>query len=319
MNGKVSAIYIVLILTAALAGFAYTVRMDGIFACQAVNTAERQYVGMCNSPKFGDYDHGAVWFELEDEVVSSAADASVLFLGNSRMQFALSSPEVDGWFQSQGLDYYLLGFSHSETHLFFEPLLAKLDTTAALYILNVDQFFDDRSTGPASSILNDADAYNRYRQKRSWLRVHARVCGAVPALCGDELSFVRWRSNGSWVFQGASLASKLKEPLPEVTFDHGVDEEVLTHYLERARPFIAGLREGGSCVVLMNVPASRTSAGTATAFAEAMGLPLVAPELSGLMTFDGDHLDPPSASRWSAEFVAGLEQAVAGCPRTIAR
>jgi hypothetical protein len=41
---------------------------------------------------------------------------------------------------------------------------------------------------------------------------------------------------------------------------------------------------------------------TAGAVANALGLTLVSPDLDGLLTFDGIHLDPPSAERWSKAF-----------------
>jgi hypothetical protein len=61
-----------------------------------------------------------------------------------------------------------------------------------------------------------------------------------------------------------------------------------------------------SCTILTVVPTLNTPVGTARATAVALGLNLVAPRLTGLLTFDQVHLDTKSAQRWSSAF---LEQA----------
>jgi hypothetical protein len=61
------------------------------------------------------------------------------------------------------------------------------------------------------------------------------------------------------------------------------------------------------CVVLTLVPYGDTRRAEAEAIANALGIALVEPRLTGLRTVDGSHLDEPSAERWSTAFfeVAG--------------
>ena len=106
-----AGLYSLLVLLAALSGFAYGARTTGLFACQSADSGSDKYIGLCNVTNYGDYDHGAFWFGLEDSAVDAAKQAAVLFIGNSRMQFALSTSALDGWFNSRALQYYLLGFS----------------------------------------------------------------------------------------------------------------------------------------------------------------------------------------------------------------
>ena len=48
--------YILLVLLAAVTGFAISARTDGLFACQAASSGDEQYIGICNVPKYGDFD-----------------------------------------------------------------------------------------------------------------------------------------------------------------------------------------------------------------------------------------------------------------------
>jgi hypothetical protein len=56
-----------------------------------------------------------------------------------------------------------------------------------------------------------------------------------------------------------------------------------------------------------------TKSGTAKAIANALGLSLIAPELPGLNTFDGSHLDRPSAERWSQAFLKEASPRIRDC------
>jgi len=47
--------------------------------------------------------------------------------------------------------------------------------------------------------------------------------------------------------------------------------------------------------------------------AKALGLPLIAPQVDGLMTFDGSHLEPASAARWSAAFLEAAGPVIQDC------
>ena len=90
--------YTVTIFAVMVASFAYQIRHAGIFACPGNLHAEDYYLGHCQGASYGAYDHGAFWFDLEPDAVEHAAAVEVLFLGNSRMAFGLSAPELGHWF-----------------------------------------------------------------------------------------------------------------------------------------------------------------------------------------------------------------------------
>ena len=81
-----------------------------IFACQANLYSSDRYIAYCNATGYADYEHGAFWFDLEPSAQTFARNADVLFLGNSRIQFAFSTTATADWFSAASARYYLLGF-----------------------------------------------------------------------------------------------------------------------------------------------------------------------------------------------------------------
>lgn len=313
LDRKRIGLYSAAVMLAAVLGFAYGARSAGIFACQAPDRDADEFLGICNVQNYGDYDHGAFWFGLETDTEAAVKRANVLFVGNSRMQFGLSSPAVNDWFSAYQLKYYLLGFSHDENHEFLRPLLQKIKPTAEMYVINVDKFFENKLTGPANSVMNESQSLNRYKQKRYWQKAHAIVCHMSNALCGNESSYIRNRANGAWRFKGAKLLARAQLIDRQVSNNLSVHAETVVEYEGRARDFLATIPADPQCIVLTNVPNSDMSLGTARALAERLSLSFVAPELEGLATFDGSHLDPASAARWSAAFMEELAPRAAQC------
>jgi hypothetical protein len=305
---KLSPTVYAFILVAALAGtLAVKVRFRGVFACPASYGAAA-YISDCNAANYGDYDHGAFWFGLEPEASRAAADAKVLFLGNSRLQFALSTPPTAEWFARNAITFYLLGFSHSETVVFVAPVLKKIDPRASVYVINVDRFFDSRISPPTEQLQQDRDIGWRYREKQIWQRLHKPVCGVLPFLCGNALGVYRTRDNGVWRMAGA--APQAKAPVSDGA-PTNVDR--WPEYVSLAKKFVGDLQTRRQCVLLTLVPTVGTKRAEAQEIANALGLPLIAPQVDGLKTFDGSHLDSASAARWSAAFFEAAGPIIQDC------
>jgi hypothetical protein len=306
--------YSLIVAVVALAAFAYSLRYQGIFSCQASGYGADRYLAYCQATSYSDYDHGAFWFELEPEAVNAARNAQVLFLGNSRMQFGLSTEATATWLSSLAASYYLLGFSYNGNEAFEAPLLQKLRPKATAYVINLDLFFEPSASPYARAVMRDGSAKTRHEQKRHWQQLHKPTCAQLPVLCGDGLAFFRSRATGSWVWTGS-----LHQTAP-VSYDERVDPAVFRAYTTAGREFLASLPIGSECVILTMVPTvdtgiatTNTSAGTANAVAAALGLPLVAPELRDLTTFDKSHLDAESAQRWSDAFFAAAALRLRSC------
>jgi hypothetical protein len=290
-------LYTLLVLAVALGAGPYSLRKYGIFSCAASGYTSDGYLGYCGGTNYGDYDHGAIWFGLEPTASAAAANAQVLFVGNSRMQFAFSSKVTADWFSLLSARYYLLGFSHFENYTFEAPLLHKLRPRAKVYVINIDTFFEQSETGPGQTVMRDESARTRYEQKRKWQRIHKAVCTTFKAVCGHEVEYFRTRSAGAWVMTGGRFTS---EP---VSYDEDIDQNTLASYTVLGNEFLPSLSTDRACTILTIVPTVKTGVGTAQAIAVALGLNLVAPRLDGLITFDHVHLEPESAQRWSVAFL----------------
>jgi hypothetical protein len=294
-------LYIVVLLLSIPVGYGGYLRTQGIFACPAGDAyfGTSRYVGYCNAAGFGDYDHGAIWFGLEPAAVRFAADADVLFLGSSRMEFALSTVATDRWFSSAGLSHYLLGFTSSENSTFVAPLLARLKPRAKFYVINVDQFFTPVETDIGTEIIHDPEAEQNSKQKKVWQNLQRSVCTRVRVICGHQFAYFRSIEHGHWVQRGTN-------PRPAAPTDDGPieDQEHWNQYATLAQQFISSLPVDRACVLLTIVPSTRTRIAEAKAIASATGIELVNPQLEGLKTFDGSHLDGNSAERWSTAFYA---------------
>lgn len=294
-------LYVLILVLSVLGAFAYKTRGEGVFACPGNGYGSGHYLAHCEISGYADYDHGAFWFGLEPEARRHAVNADVVFLGSSRMQFAFSTAATDKWFSAIGANYYLLGFTYTENVKFAAPLLSELKPHARVYVINVDRFFDDtRETPPAKQILRESDARTRYKDKQFWQSLHKSVCSAVPAICGTNPAFFRSRENGAWELAGTLAAWNAA---PKTTSDGPAsDEERWDHFAALGREFLSKLPVEKHCVLLTIAPYDGTKRAEAQAIADALGLDLVAPQPRDVTTFDGSHLDRPSAERWSKAF-----------------
>src|SRR5216684_2865081 len=243
-----SGLYILLLLAVALGAGAYSLRKYGIFGCQASGYASDGYLGYCGATSYGDYDHGAIWFGLEPAAITAATNAHVLFIGNSRTQFAFSSKATADWFSSLSESYYLLGFSHWENYTFEAPLLHTLRPKAKVYVINIDLFFERSETGPGKTVMRDESAKTRYEEKRKWQRIHKAICTTYKAVCGHEATYFRSRSAGAWLVAGGRFTS---EP---VSYDEDIDQNTLASYTTLGNEFLPSLSADRACTILTIVP-----------------------------------------------------------------
>jgi hypothetical protein len=302
-----SGSYISVVLAVALVAGAYSLRKFGIFGCSASGYTSDGYLGYCGAASYGDYDHGAIWFGLEPVANSAAANAQVLFIGNSRTQFAFSNKATSDWFSSVSDTYYLLGFSHFENYTFEAPLLHSLRPRAKVYVINIDSFFDTAETGPGKTVMEDESAKTRYKEKRQWQGIHKMICTTSKAVCGNDIAIFRSRPTGAWHVTDWRFTSE------RVSYDDSIDQKKLAAYTALGRQFLPSLSIHPGCTILTIIPTVKTSIGTANAIASSLGLALIAPRLDGLVTFDQVHLNEESAQRWSAAFFEEAGPQIRNC------
>jgi hypothetical protein len=295
------AIYVGVVLAAAFVACAYQIRTQTIFACNANGYHGDRYVAYCTGASYADYEHGAFEFDLEPGVRSHVQDADVLFLGNSRFQVALSTDATANWFSGTTARYYLTGFGYAGNVVFAEELLRTIRPRARVFVINVDDFFERSESPPVKTIFHDPEARRKYEAKRLWQRIHKPICGASALLCGNKFVIFRSRETG---------ATYMETPTPKfntASYDQIVDQKVVDSNIAVAIDFLSRFAQD-KCVILTSVPYVEAKIGNANAIAMGLGAKLVTPEFpEGLRTFDGSHLDRPSAERWSQAFflVAG--------------
>jgi hypothetical protein len=144
--------------------------------------------------------------------------------------------------------------------------------------------------------------------KRRWQRVHQSICKVFPALCGNNYVIFRSRETGVYT----KRISKTK-PAP-VSYDEIIRPDVVKDEAAAATTFFSHQDMKRECIILTMVPTVETKIGNANAIAKALGMDLIAPEdVEGIQTFDGSHLDQPSAERWSRAFLQAASSRIHSC------
>ncbi len=303
------ASYLFIVLVMLMASLALKVRFRGVFSCPA-SYSSAAYLSDCNAINYGDYDHGAFWYGLEPANERAVSAAKVLLVGNSRVQFGFSSPVTARWFGERSIPFYSLGFSHYESVTFITPILDRLKPQASAYVINADRFFAEWQSPASRRVMQDRDALSSYNEKQFWQRLHKPICGTLPFLCGTDFAVYRAAGNGMWFTSGD------RPNAPKGTADGPpVDQERWPHYIDLARTFLDRMKIDRQCVVITIVPNSATKRAEAQAIAAALGVQFIAPQVDGLTTFDGSHLDPKSADRWSTAFLEAAGPTLERCAR----
>ena len=302
-------IYILILLGGCASSYLYKVRAHNIFSCQASGYTSDTYLAYCDATNYGDYDHGAFWFDLEPAAERSAASADVLFLGNSRMQFAFSTASTALWLASA--KYYLLGFLGFENSIFARALLEKLKPKARVYVIAIDDFFEPSERPLAKIVMHGGDGRLRYEVKRFLQVVHEAICGNLTRICGNGVVVFRSRQTGTF---NMPQTSKFKGLARQVSYDQQIDENAVDEAIAIGRVFLSELPVKPECVILTASPTVGTKLRVANAIATGLRKTLVVPEqLDGLQTIEGVHLDHPSAERWSEVFFETASPEIRKC------
>jgi hypothetical protein len=304
-----ATVYICMILSTALASYAFWMHRHSIFGCQADGYNADRYIGYCDASGYGDYEHGAIWFGLEPSAQSFAKDADVLFLGNSRGQYAFSTEATAKWFSEASIKYYQLGFIDYEGAPFAEALLRHIRPKAKVYVINLDDFFSPWESPLAKEVMDDPAARMHYEAKRLWQRVHEPICKMAPFICGRTYAIFRSRETGSYTLSRGNVPFGAKP----VSYDQTVRKDVVETSTAAARKFLSHLPVQEECVILTMAPMGGTKIADSKAIAANLHKDLVTPEIPGLETFDGSHLDRASAERWSQAFFEAAGREIRSC------
>ena len=318
-------IYLVIFLVSAVATLSITASalwLRKVLACDATGYDGEHFLAYCPDEKFGDYEHGAFFYNLERSAVDNMRKAKVIMLGNSRTQFAFSTRAVSDFFARRSIDYFILGFGYSESDVFPLTLMRKYGVSPQVLIINADPFFTGRASSLADEVMaGGASAQARYMLKKAFERIHHRACAVVPSLCRPtEPSLYRSRVNGGWYWWNIYRPPETNNPIEaEDQRRTQIDYATAVGYVENARRFIANLGLSLDCVILTGIPNSFTNAEQIAGWlAEKLGSPVVIPRMEGLGTVDNSHLNAVSAERWSSKFLVSFDPVWNSCHTDLA-
>lgn len=267
----------------------------------------------------GQVDHHVLFFGIDPEALARLTAAEVLFVGNSRLMFALRPDVLRPAFAATGQSYYALGFGFRETDRFPLAIIRRFNLRPRVVVVNADGFFGgglsdwaevvNRDTAFAARKLRlEAEIAHGVRRAihlvaPNWLALFGR-----PGLGhARELNLYRSRFDGTWQVSPWPQSTKVFTP-------PALDGSALGRgEIAAARAFKAELDARGVRLVLTRVPTPEPHEGGGPArFAKLLQVPLVVVDTPGLTSGDRSHLDEASAHDWSRAFVTALAPHLAG-------
>ena len=255
----------------------------------------------------GHIDHHVLYHGIDDTAREQMRGADVLFLGNSRLMFALESRIARTLLA--GVNYYVLGFGHEEQDDFPLRIIREHDLRPQLVVVNADHFFASEQSDWAARVVEETafDAWKIMVEGTLAHRVRKRLHRAVPHYVDlrrgqREVVLYRARQDGSW-FVANEFGEGTSFVWPE---DGGVMPT--PEDLHSAEAFKREIEARGARLVLCLVPSPRASLQRAEAIAAHLSVPLIVPTVERLRTIDNSHLSYESAARVAAALIAALQR-----------
>lgn len=260
----------------------------------------------------GHVDHHVLYHGIDAEAMAHLKNADLLFVGNSRLMFAVRPEVLAPWATAQGVEFYAFGFGYRDGDQWALELIRRHDLRARVVVVNVDGFFARPLSTGAQRVRRDTPFGARKLRFEGELSHEARRYGhrLVPNWLdwygrpgfpfGNEFIAYRSRRDGSWAVSPWPDAAM---PAPTVDFQA---EPVGPRLGDAARAFKAELDARGSQMVLTYVPTPDDSGGNPVALGAMLGVPVVGLGVDGLTSHDGSHLSEASAMAWSRRLVDDL-------------
>ena len=244
----------------------------------------------------GHIDHHVLFHGIDAVALEHLRAADVLFLGNSRLMFALEPHTMREFFSTTGRRYYVLGFGHEEQDDFPLEIIRAHELRPKLVVVNADHFFAAERSEWATKVIEetDFDAWKiRFEGEAAHQvrRVLHRVLPHYVDLRGGQREVVLYRSreDGTWF-----VANQFDDG---VRFDWppGDRETPGPDALAAAIAFKREVESRGARLVLCIVPGPGVSLHRARAIADHLSVPLIVPEAGNVHTIDHSHLSAGSA------------------------
>lgn len=269
----------------------------------------------------GHLDHHVLFHGIDATAIRHLKAADVLFVGTSRMMFALRSRVLTPWAAVNGLNYYALGFGHRDGDEWVLEIIRRHDLRPKLVVANVDGFFGRPRSEWANRVRRDSAFGARKLQlegefghefRRAIHRVIPNwidLFGRPGFPFGNEFIAYRSRVNGVW------SVSPWPEPAMAAPAADFRAEPVGNRIGDPARAFKSEMDRRGARLVLTHVPTPDPSGGNPVALGAMLGVPVVGLDVDGLTSHDGSHLSEDSAAQWSRRLTQDLQPLLQGPPK----
>jgi hypothetical protein len=272
------------------------------------------FLAYCRSVRYGDYEHGALYYGLEPKVHQNIRAAQVLFLGSSRLQAGFAANATREYFRARGIRYFVMGFGYGDVSAFEQPVMERSGASPKLIVINADPFFVPPNilSQSAKDAIEGGPGYLwRLMSKMAFQRVHRIIC-RLPLCPESEPSIFRSATDGQWNWIGPYFEER------EVPVDPETEQLPPQFEIERAKTigemFLNRIGLDRRCVVLTGIPTNGLkSTEVAEVLATALHTRFLAPKIDGVATVDGGHLNSRSAELWSAAFLEALTPIVNEC------
>jgi len=285
-----------------------------IYPCDPSLYEDNRFLAYCADPGFGGYEHGAIYYGLEKDIITNLRSSNVLILGSSRAQLGFSSPVVDEYFLKRGLRYFNLAFNYWEADTFARRVIERHDLKPDVVIVNADYFFTNKASPTAKKVLSRTRQVETEYFLKGWVqRSHQEICmqnkfGISKLLCGHKPALYRSRLNGrayvaSWPRSSGVSAAQTNE----------LSERTLTRLIKNAKAFRKFLNAQNSCLVITVIPSINISSNPGRIIAAALNVPFILPHVENLSFFDRNHLDEAGATAWSTKFLKEFDKLNLNC------
>ena len=266
------------------------------------NNRKQYYVGYAHGGS-EEYD---VYYNVHG-AADALKKADVLFLGGSRMKYSIRDQDLlEHFFHQRHLNYFNLAFGYGEGEAFELAIIRKYHLHPKWVIVDADTFFH-RDPSPFASAVMKASRFAAWKfdfETTTSFWVEHALHSIVP-----YIDIEQW----TWQADGVEFRSKVDGTIYPMGSQGNVSEVVLDDVktVPRADPFTMHLatqfqrdiKALGAALVTIWVP---TGPFASSSLVRMANVPLIAPQVSGLRTIDGSHLDAPSARRFCAAVLQKL-------------
>lgn len=257
----------------------------------------------------GHIDHHVLFHGIDRTARRYLSAAEVLFLGNSRLMFALDPWTVRQFFSDVERRYYVLGFGHEEQDNFPLEIIRSHGLRPKVVVVNADHFFAAERSEWAARVRDetDFDAWKVQVEGEATHQVRRRLHRVLPQYVDlyrgrREVVIYRSREDGTWF-----VANDFGEGVP-FAWPPGDREVPPLAALQAAELFKRELDARNTRLVLCIVPGPNVSLHRARAFAQHLSVPLIVPETGELRSIDGSHLSHLSAVRVATSLLEELRE-----------